>query len=141
MIVLRKTKSESLLEDLRKISLEQFKLFKGTNFGLVESKNNNDAPIVMVGYDDQNWIQLLYDIFKEEWYIVEGLDIYYDYRNHNIAKSNYKKININQVIPSIIKAMRKEHDEYSFEDGGLELEEKCYTWLIKQLNNLSKKYK
>ena len=41
MIVLRKTKSESLLEDLRKISLEQFKLFKGTNFGLVESKNNN----------------------------------------------------------------------------------------------------
>lgn len=141
MIIIRETKSEKLLKDLREITLEEFKLFKGTNFGLIESKNNNDSPIVIVGYDDQNWIQLLYDIFKDEWYIVKGLDINYDYRKYSSSKSKYQKISIDQVIPSVINAMKKEHNTRTFLDDGLELEEKCYLWLIEQLNKLSKKYK
>jgi hypothetical protein len=136
MIIIRETKSESLLKDLRKLTVDQFKLFKGTNFGLFEGKNNADEPIVIVGYDDQNWIQLLYDVFDEVWYIVKG-DI-----NWGRVKSNYKEIEMSQVIPSILNAMKKEHDiKPTFLDEGLQLEEKCYLWLIKQLNKLSKKYK
>jgi len=142
MIIIRETKSEQLLKDLRKITLEEFKLFKGTNFGLIESKNNNDDPIVIVGYDDQNWIQLLYDVFKDGWYIVNGLDIYYDYRKYSSSKSKYQKISVDQVISSIINYMRKEHSKKpTFLDDGLELEEKCYQWLMKELAKLNNKYK